>query len=108
DVTTGLLFVRLAAINPGLFNQPVSRLSSLHAMTPIEPASPPRKASWKRWIVAIAGVLVIAALVFFLQAPEPEHVSVTFAGTTSYNGRKTLVFKGTLPVVRWPPISEAS
>jgi hypothetical protein len=41
------------------------------AMTPDALPPPPRKASWKRWVVAVACVLVIAAFALFLKAPPP-------------------------------------
>ena len=64
-------------------------------MTTDELPSQPRKASWKRWTLAVACVLVIALAVLFLKAPAPEPVSVRFVGSTNYNGHKMLVFKGT-------------
>ena len=64
-------------------------------MTPIEPPTPPRKASWKRWIVAVACVAAIALAALFLKAPVPEKVSVWFVGSTNVNGVKRLVFEGT-------------
>ena len=69
-------------------------------MTPIEPPTPPRKASWKRWIVAVACVAAITLAVLFLKAPTPEPVSVKFIGTTNYNGEKMLLFRATNGLVR--------
>ena len=66
-----------------------------NATTPHELPSPPRKASWKRWTLAFSCVLAIALAVLLLKAPAPERVSVRYAGSTNYNGLKTLVFKGT-------------
>src|SRR2546423_7350886 len=64
-------------------------------MIPDELPNPPRKASWKRWSLVLACVLAIGLVVLFLKAPTPERVSVTFVGSTNYNGQRTLVFKGT-------------
>ena len=64
-------------------------------MTPDELPSQPRKASWKWWIVVLAGVLAIVLAVLFLKAPAPEPVSVRCVGSTNYNGQKFFVFKGT-------------
>jgi len=61
-------------------------------MTPIEPATPPRKASWKRWVIAAAGVAAIALAVFFSKAPKNDPVTVTFLRSTNENGVKKLVF----------------
>jgi len=64
-------------------------------MSADELPNPPRKASWKRWIVVLAGVLVIVLAVLFLKAPSPEPVSVRFVGSTNWNGDKFLKFTGT-------------
>src|SRR5689334_15528664 len=62
------------------------------AMPPDELPSQPRKATWKRWIVVLAGVLAIALAVLFLKAPVPERVSVRFVTATNYHEVKILVF----------------
>ena len=78
-------------------------------MTPDVLPSPPRKASWKRWIVVSAGVLAITLAVLFLKAPAPEPVSVRFVGSTDDNGKRVLRFKGTngLPrgIAYWAHVS---
>ena len=64
-------------------------------MTPIEPASPPRKASWKRWVVVAACAAAVATIAFVAIPPKPEPVRVWFVGYTNQFGRKCLVFEGT-------------
>jgi len=64
-------------------------------MTAEELPNPPRKASWKRWIVVLAGVLAVVLAVLLLKAPGPELVSVRFVGSTSEYAQKTVAFKGT-------------
>ena len=64
-------------------------------MTPDAPPNPPRKVSWKRWIVVLAGVLAIVLAVLFLKAPVPEPVSVRFVRSTNEDGKKKFVFLGT-------------
>src|SRR5262245_59674389 len=64
------------------------------AMSPDELPNPPRKASWKRWSLALAGVLAIVLAVLFLKGPGPEPVKVWFVGTTNENGQKMLLFEG--------------
>ena len=64
-------------------------------MTPEELPSQPRKASWKRRIVVLAGALAIVLAVLFLKAPSPEPVSIKFVRSTDWLGSKALVFKGT-------------
>jgi len=64
-------------------------------MTPDELPNPPPKASWKRWLVVLAGALAIVLAVLFLKAPAPERVSVWFASSFDLNGKKMLVFHGT-------------
>jgi len=64
-------------------------------MTPNELPSEPRRGSWKRWVVAAVGALVIVMAVFLLSAPIHEAVSVWFVRSTNEVGEKQLVFKGT-------------
>src|SRR5690349_23338400 len=64
-------------------------------MTPDELPSQPRKASWKRWMVVLAGVLAIALAVLLFKAPAPERVSVRFLRSTNENGVQRLFFEGT-------------
>src|SRR5262249_15985421 len=65
------------------------------AMTPDELASQPHKASWKRWIIALACVLAIIAAALLLIPPTPERVKIWSVGSTNVNGKKMLVFEGT-------------
>src|SRR5215471_3566734 len=64
-------------------------------MTPNEPPTPPRKASWKWWAAALACVLAIITVALLLKAPTPGPVSIWFVRSTNVNGVKTLVFQGT-------------
>jgi len=67
-------------------------------MTPIEPPSPPRKASWKRWVVAVACVAAIAlAALFFNRVandePPEDALKISFKGyTNSPSGRRFALF----------------
>jgi hypothetical protein len=54
-----------------------------------------RKASWKRWMIALACVLGIIAAALLLPAPIPEPARIWFVRATNVNGVKTLVFQGT-------------
>jgi hypothetical protein len=62
--------------------------------TPDALADPPRKTSWKRWIIATACVLA-AATIAYLTPPKPGPVKVWFVGTTNEFGTNKLVFTGT-------------
>ena len=66
-----------------------------NATTPDELPSQPRKASWKRWTLAFACVLVIALVVLLMKAPTPEPISVRFLGSTNDNVTRKLLFEGT-------------
>ena len=66
-----------------------------NATTPDGVPNQPRKASWKRWTLAAACVLVIALAVLFLKVPTHDGVSVRFVGSTYDNGKRVLHFKGT-------------
>jgi hypothetical protein len=64
-------------------------------MTPEALPTQPRKASWKRWMTALASVLAIIAAALLLKAATPEPVSIWLVCSTNVNGVKTLVFQGT-------------
>src|SRR5690349_11070987 len=64
-------------------------------MTPDELASPPRKAKWKRWAIALACVVAAATIALLASAPKPEPVKVWFVRATNEAGVKKLVFEGT-------------
>ena len=64
-------------------------------MSPDELPNPPRKASWKRWSLVLAGVLAIVFVVLFLITPAREPVSIRFVRSTDWHGSKFLVFQGT-------------
>src|SRR5438132_14306472 len=66
-----------------------------HAMTPDELPSPQRKASWKRWTLASACVLVIIAVALFLKGQIGRASCSEFVCSTNVNGVKTLVLQGT-------------
>jgi len=66
-----------------------------NATTPDELPSQPRKASWKRWTLAVACVLAIALAVLLPKALEREPVSVRFIGSTNDSGHRVLYFEGT-------------
>ena len=67
-------------------------------MTPIEPRTPPRKASWKRWVIAVACVLVIALAVLFLNhsakdEPPADALKISFKGySNSPSGERFALF----------------
>jgi hypothetical protein len=81
----------------------VSSSSTIHSAaiilsgvtTPHAPADPPRKTSWKRWIIATAGVVAVITIALLAIPPKPEPVRVWFVGTTNDAGVKKLVFAGT-------------
>ena len=60
-----------------------------------ELASPPRKAKWKRWAIALACVLAAATIALLASAPKPKQVKVWFVRATNEAGVKKLVFEGT-------------
>jgi len=64
-------------------------------MIPDELPSPPRKASWKRWTLVLACVVVVIAFVLLASAPKPEPVKVWFVRATNELGVRKLVFEGT-------------
>src|SRR5689334_8163973 len=64
-------------------------------MTAEELPSQPRKASWKRWIVVLAGVVAVIMIALLAIAPKKEPLKVWSVGSTNEWGVKKLVFEGT-------------
>ena len=65
-----------------------------NATTPDQLPSQPRKASWKRWTIALACVLAIFLALVYPTPPGPEPVSIRFVGVTNLYGQNRLAFKG--------------
>ena len=63
-------------------------------MTPDELPSQPRKASWKRWIVVLAGVVAVITIVLLAIPPKEEPVRVWFVRATNSVGLKLISFAG--------------
>jgi len=64
-------------------------------MTPEELPNPPRKASWKRWIVVLAGVVAVITIAPLAIPPKNEPVKVWFVRSRNEFGYKELFFQGT-------------
>ena len=64
-------------------------------MTPDTLPNPPRKASWKRWVVVLAGVLAIVLAVLFLKAgQQPGTRCVTTVVSTNVTSVTAVVSHG--------------
>lgn len=86
-----------------------------NATTADELPRQPRRASWKRWTLALAYVFALALAVLFVKPRAPEPVSVRFLGSTNDNGQKKLLFEGTngltnmiryVAFIAWSPTNE--
>jgi len=56
---------------------------------------PPRKTSWKLWVVVVACAAAVITIALLAIPSKPAPIRVWFVGTTNDAGVKKLVFAGT-------------